>query len=158
MPQIESVETRWQDPPPGWSTQDWQATPAAERHLQVMRELLVRAGLPWPSELDETHPVHARLDHGRWLVQCPACASAQHAAVSDPRFYCVGCGNRGTGRWWPVVWPADRAAVETQAQARSGPVMWAHADDPSIAARDVRQRVDPPRRPARPDRPPRPGR
>ncbi|MGO1049777.1 hypothetical protein [Crossiella sp. CA198] len=153
MPPIESVESRWPDPPPGWSTQDWRTTPAAERHLHVMRELLARNGLPRPTGMDETQQVHARLDHGRWLVQCPGCASAQHAAHSDPRFYCVNCGNRGSGQWWPVVWPAERTEVETQAQARSGPVMWAHAQDPSLAARDVRQRIDPPRRPARPPHP-----
>lgn len=156
---IESVETRWADPPQGMSRQDWEALPAAERGLWQVREILIRHGHPRPSGLDTAHPVFARLDHGRWIVQCPECHSAQLAAVTDPRFYCLECGNVGTGRWRPVVWPEDRPAVETAALARSGPVMWAHASDYTPAARHVRQRIDPPRRPpSRPDRPSRQGR
>ncbi|MCK2242140.1 MULTISPECIES: hypothetical protein [unclassified Crossiella] len=152
---IKTVESAWPDAPEGWSTQDWKALPAAERGLWQVQDTLVRLGHPMPSGLDAEHPVYARLDHSRWIVQCPECSSAQLAATSDPRFYCIECANNATGLWRPVLWPEDRPAVETAALARSGPTMWAHASDRAPAARHVRQQIDPPRRP---DRPPRPDR
>lgn len=141
---ITSVETQWPDPPPGWSTQDWQAFPAAERGLWQVQDLLVRYGHPVPSGVDASRTAYARLDHGRWIVQCPECSSAQLAASTDPRFYCIECGNSGTGAWLPVIWPDDRLAVETEALGRSGPAVWAHPDDPGLAAQHVRRHIGPP--------------
>jgi hypothetical protein len=63
--------------------------------------------------------VHVFINDGRWLVQCPTCNSAQLAARSDPRFFCVECQNNGSMTWAAVVWPDDPAAIETQIGARS---------------------------------------
>jgi hypothetical protein len=66
-------------------------------------------------------PVLARIDHGRWVADCnlddPArqrqCRAAQYAHPDDRRLYCSTCTNQAVGgRWRPVLWPADRAAVE----------------------------------------------
>lgn len=50
---------------------------------------------------------------GRWLVQCPACLSAQYACEQDARFFCVDCLNEHAGgAWVRVVWPKEREAIE----------------------------------------------
>lgn len=53
----------------------------------------------------------------RWVVYCPdqTCLSAQVAARSDRRFFCVGCLNREAGGHWRQAWwpeAAEETAVE----------------------------------------------
>ena len=58
----------------------------------------------------------------RWLVQCPACLSAQYTTQADPRFFCVDCLNEHVGgAWLPVVWPEDREAIEAALAVRPQP-------------------------------------
>lgn len=47
----------------------------------------------------------AELNHGRWIVKCPECPSAERATTD--RFHCTECGVSGR-----VVWPAERAEIE----------------------------------------------
>lgn len=55
----------------------------------------------------------AEVNHGRWVVRCPFCASAQLAAKTDKRFFCVECLSEQVGRRWVRVdWPADVEAIE----------------------------------------------
>jgi hypothetical protein len=57
--------------------------------------------------------VHAHINHGRWIVQCPDCAGAQMACPDDRRFMCNYCGNALLDSLWrPVVWPKNKAAIE----------------------------------------------
>lgn len=65
--------------------------------------------------------VAARLNHGRWIGDCNlpdstrgrTCLNAQFVDDADQRFFCIECFNQdNAGRWRPVTWPADRAAVE----------------------------------------------
>jgi len=70
--------------------------------------------------------VVARIDHGRWVVDCPArrCCAAQVAAETDPRFFCHQCFNAGyDGAWLPVVWPdvGTRTEIETLLLLRPEP-------------------------------------
>lgn len=58
---------------------------------------------------------YAEVNHGRWIVRCPACPGAQMAFEHDQRFFCADCG-AGPMR---VVWPDDRAAIEAALHARS---------------------------------------
>ena len=75
-----------------------------------------------PTEVADGPSAHAEVNHGRWIVNCPdpACSSAQLAARDDLRFFCVACCNERTapGRWLPVVWPDDPAAVEAVLRER----------------------------------------
>ncbi|GAA4358390.1 hypothetical protein [Angustibacter luteus] len=58
-------------------------------------------------------PVSVRVNHGRWLVDCP-CGGAQLASRTDQRFLCCDCGNALVdGLFRPVVWPPDADAIET---------------------------------------------
>jgi hypothetical protein len=67
----------------------------------------------------KTAALPAFVSGGRWLVQCPACHSAQYTTQADPRFFCIDCLNEhAKGKWLPVVWPEDRAAIEAALEAR----------------------------------------
>jgi hypothetical protein len=45
----------------------------------------------------------AWVDHGRWVVGCPSCNSAQIADPDDPRFFCYVCKNTDNGQRWIAV-------------------------------------------------------
>lgn len=65
-----------------------------------------------------------RVDHGRWVVDCPFCPSAQYAAWSDPRFWCPTCEMaENGGRWVSVEWPPEAMVerVEAILEARPEP-------------------------------------
>jgi len=50
--------------------------------------------------------VWARVDAGRWIVDCPGCPSSQWVTWTDPRFYCTECENcKVMGRWIAVEFP-----------------------------------------------------
>lgn len=63
--------------------------------------------------------IEARVDDGRWVVDCPDpdCTSAQIASDTDPRFVCVRCAFGP----FTVVFPKDRPAIEQTLLARPVP-------------------------------------
>lgn len=62
---------------------------------------------------------YARVDLGRWIVDCPWCKSAQHASKEDHRFFCVECGNAEVkGAWVPVHWPEEWRDIEKVLERR----------------------------------------
>lgn len=66
--------------------------------------------------------VHARANHGRWIVECPDCSGAQLACPDDHRFMCNECANAVVGGFYrPVIWPRDKAKIEALLMARSDP-------------------------------------
>lgn len=54
---------------------------------------------------------HARIDDGRWIVDCPFnCGNAQLPSHVDRRFFCILCENAPvSGKWVMVQWPEDDA-------------------------------------------------
>src|ERR1039458_8742106 len=51
----------------------------------------------------------ARVDLGRWVVDCPWCNSAAFASREDRRFFCVECGNAAVhGAWITVIRSEER--------------------------------------------------
>ena len=75
--------------------------------------LTARLGLPAPGELAGGPILQARVNHGRWIVDCPNCFGAELADVDDLRFYCLSCGNRDVGhRWLQVKLPPNRTRIE----------------------------------------------
>lgn len=68
-----------------------------------------RSGMP---DKVSTEEVPAQVNHGRWIVPCPWCMSAQNASKTDPRFFCVECANGGRG-WARVVFPPNVDDIET---------------------------------------------
>jgi hypothetical protein len=87
----------------------WGNTTAAERIVLAHWHMETNGFNVTLPKLHTTKVVtHARLDWGRWVVDCPWCASAQHASREDHRFFCVECGNAAVrGQWISVVWPDD---------------------------------------------------
>lgn len=68
--------------------------------------------------------VQVYVNHGRWLVRCPACGSCQVAAETDRKFFCANCLNHHVGgQWLPALWPplAARHAIETLLGRRAIP-------------------------------------
>lgn len=58
-------------------------------------------------------------NHGRWVVECPDCHSAQLACPDDHRFMCSECANAGVdGVWRPVAWPKDAEKIAELLDAR----------------------------------------
>jgi hypothetical protein len=62
-------------------------------------------------ELDGT--VEARIEHARWIVDCPNCNSAEFA-FEDKLFMCSTCNNSDIqGKIRKVVMPKDRKDIES---------------------------------------------
>jgi len=69
--------------------------------------------VPQSQAVAPTPEVEVVANHGRWLVECPFCPSAQVASVSDRRFFCTDCGNAAVGgRFIKTVWPSDLAELD----------------------------------------------
>jgi hypothetical protein len=60
----------------------------------------------------------ARVDLGRWLVDCGACANAVVIDDEDLVFICPRCGSGG--RWREVVMPSERVEIEEILLMRPG--------------------------------------
>lgn len=59
------------------------------------------------------------VNHGKWIVMCPSCPSANRASRIDPKFMCCECWNEQTGgAWLPVAFPADADQIEEVLMAR----------------------------------------
>ena len=72
-----------------------------------------------PKGLSGEHIIHAYVNHGRWIVECPSCSSAQVASRTDPRFFCSECLNGYAGQEFvAVVWPEDAEAIEAELEKR----------------------------------------
>ena len=62
--------------------------------------------------------VRARIDFGRWVVDCPnriTCGGAIMASIKEPYAICPECGSpENGGKWYDVVFPsvAQRRAIE----------------------------------------------
>jgi hypothetical protein len=75
-----------------------------------------------PQEVHDTVTVSPVVNHGRWIIRCPWCFSASMANRTDPRFYCVECGNIGAqGKWVKVIWPDTVAEIEAVLSMRPDP-------------------------------------
>lgn len=78
-----------------------------------VRSALAARGVRAPTELAPGPVVAARVEHGRWLLDCPFCPSAGLGDPDDPRSYCPECRNGPVGgKWLPAAYPADLPAIE----------------------------------------------
>lgn len=70
---------------------------------------------------DDLRVIYPRLNHGRWIVDCPDCLSAQVADLAAPYvFVCAECLDAATGRGIAGVRPNAElvAAVEARTSHR----------------------------------------
>ena len=71
--------------------------------------------LPDPTEANIFGEVSARINHGRWLVDCPGCNSALVVDLTELVFMCVECGNSNNdGKWLKIILPKNRKAIEAE--------------------------------------------
>jgi ribosomal protein L37AE/L43A len=89
-----------------------------EPYLTMVRRMYMGMGfgpLPDPTDDNVSGEVGARINHGRWLVNCAGCNSALVIDLGQPVFMCVECGNAGNGgKWFAVIVPGNRKAIEDE--------------------------------------------
>jgi ribosomal protein L37AE/L43A len=89
-----------------------------EPYLVTVNRMYMGMGfgpLPEPTAGNTAGEVAARINHGRWLVDCPGCNSALVVDLSEPVFMCVECANAANdGKWFQVTVPTNRAAIEIE--------------------------------------------
>lgn len=91
----------------------WPRHPRAPRHSLV--------GLPKsvPTSIAPSPTVFARVNHGRWIADCPFCAGAELVDPIDPRFFCMSCDNDSKGgRWLRVTFPVNLQEIEAILESR----------------------------------------
>jgi hypothetical protein len=81
----------------------------AEAVLNVwLNKKEIPPNLPRSQDIAASPEVEVVANHGRWLVECPFCPSAQVASVSDRRFFCTDCGNAAVGgQFVKTIWPDE---------------------------------------------------
>jgi hypothetical protein len=89
-----------------------------EPYLVMVQRMYMGMGfgsLPEPTAGNISGEIAARINHGRWLVDCAGCNSALVIDLSDPVFMCVECGNAANdGKWFQVTVPGNRKAIEAE--------------------------------------------
>ena len=67
-------------------------------------------------EIDDTDPVYACVDGGRWLARCGgSCKGTGYIDPDEPGFFCTSCLNVETsGKLRSVIWPENKAAIEEE--------------------------------------------
>jgi hypothetical protein len=89
-----------------------------EPYVVMVRRMYMGMGfgpLLDPTEDNILGEVSARINHGRWLVDCDGCNSALVADLGQLAFMCVECGNSNNdGKWRRVTVPKNRKAIETE--------------------------------------------
>ena len=93
---------------------------AAEYHTSLVRVAAARGvALPaWTEDRPKGGMIQARIEAWRWLMECPDCHDCLFA---EPQwgFLCPNCANvANDGRYRPVVWPVDPAAIEAVLSVR----------------------------------------
>jgi len=69
--------------------------------------------LPEPIGDNTSGTIAARINHGRWLVDCSGCNSALVVDLSELVFMCVECGNAGNdGKWLRITISPNWKAIE----------------------------------------------
>ena len=97
------------------------ALPFARRQgLEVwFRRIALDNGIPVGDGVSTLPAVPARIEHGRWLVDCPGCSGAELADISEPVFLCLSCGNSFSGHLPVAVrFPRERTAIEAALERR----------------------------------------
>lgn len=90
----------------------------------AMNAKAMRIPLRVTDDIEPSPTVLVRVNHGRWLVDCPWCNGAQVASITDRRFVCADCFNAPVqGHPLRTAWPSDelRAEIEAEMQLRSDP-------------------------------------
>lgn len=68
---------------------------------------------PEPKGKATSPELYVRVDHGRWIVDCPVgCVGAEFGNPIDHWFWCTSCFNSGSGyKLLPVRWPENKDEI-----------------------------------------------
>lgn len=88
-----------------------------------------------PSLVVSTEPgaeVVARIDHGRWIADCPDCNGAEYVDPDEPVFFCFGCLNtQYQGQLRPVRFPPPEIRERIEANLRPEAYnSWSEEEEP----------------------------
>ncbi|RCG19122.1 hypothetical protein DQ384_38240 [Sphaerisporangium album] len=91
-----------------------------EAYLDYLDANVDRLGVPFvprpEGDAPESGTAYARVDHARWIADCPWQCGASHAVPrTETRFWCTGCANGAngaTGKTCALAWPAARQRIE----------------------------------------------
>lgn len=77
-----------------------------------------RPAPPVPTEEDNPPLLYARVNHGRWIADCPVseCNNAHIVSKEERLFLCNACGE---GRWYIVGFPPEAKEIEALLVARA---------------------------------------
>ena len=106
---------------------DHHALLLARDGLRAGRHGIDPASVGGPDGVDlSAPPAIARIEDGKWIADCPApgCRGAM-IIFGDPAagFMCASCFNSDIGRRYrPVLWPAEKGAIEELLLRRPMPV------------------------------------
>ena len=93
-----------------------------ENYLSAVERLFMFNGwgnLPAIEDANIVGTVAARVNHGRWLMDCPSCTAAHVADFDYQVFMGVECGNAANdGKWFGVIFPANAEDIEAALLAR----------------------------------------
>lgn len=95
-----------------------------ERAAQMRESVKARLGVDVPAmaSVSTTAPLYARVNHNRWIVDCPDCNSAEYVWPEEPLMMCANCLNGAVGgQWRRVELPPDKDDIEMILKARPVP-------------------------------------
>jgi hypothetical protein len=89
----------------GCSLQQWAVGDAPAPYSGLMPAMARRLETQIPdlgAVALEAPPLIARVDHGRWVVDCP-CGSSSMVWTDNPLLWCMSCGNADVNHRWRRV-------------------------------------------------------
>lgn len=95
-----------------------------ERANGLAADLKRRYGVDLPGimQMSTAPSLKARVNAGRWIVDCPTCNSAEYVWPDEPLFMCTNCWNQTEGnKWRKVDVPVQRETIERILRARPVP-------------------------------------
>lgn len=69
-------------------------------------------------KINDSMMLKARINHGRWIVDCPYCEGAEAAWKEEKLFLCMSCWNNGTNEFIPVEFPDEIEDIESELSKR----------------------------------------
>ncbi len=100
-----------------WDAEDLAHKLGARDARELTRRIAQRAG--YVLRDGAKGEVEARLEHGRWIADCPFCNGAEVVSRQAREFFCLSCGMTANGgQPMRVRFPRERAEIERVLQAR----------------------------------------
>lgn len=78
--------------------------------------------VPALSQVAPVDPLPARINHNRWIIDCPDCRGAEFVWLETPLMMCQSCWNSAVGgQWRRVALPTEIGEIEAILELRPVP-------------------------------------